>query len=249
MPRKKRGAGEGGKGQRKDGLYYGSVTLPNGKRQYVYAKNARLRDERLLEKQIKVSRGEVQPKRQSVAEYLEWWLTNHVDHSPDLEPSTIGVYQREVRIRLIPALGKRQLTQLTPQHVQAMLADLSGTLSPKSIQRTRGVLRQALQLAQRYELVNRNVATLTDPPRIRTEPVQPYSPQEARTLLIAVQGDRLAALYAVSIGVGLRQGEALGLRWEDVNLETGVLTIRRQLQRQKGEWVLKAVKSQAGAAG
>lgn len=243
MTRKKRSAGEGGKGVRADGLYYGSVTLPNGKRKYVYAKTTKQRDAKLLELQLKVRRGEVVPKRQSVAEYLEWWLTNQVEPS-DLEPYSKRAYRKAVRHDLIPALGARPLAQLTPQQVQAMLAALGQRLAPRTVLQIRSVLRRALHHALRYGLVTRNVAELTDPPKVRSTPVTPYRLDEARAVLAAVQGDRLEALYTVALSIGLRQAETLGLRWEDVDLERCCLEVRRQLQRQDGQWVLKAVKSQ-----
>jgi integrase len=83
--------------------------------------------------------------------------------------------------------------------------------------------------------VRRNVATLVDRPRSRRVEVQPLTPQQARTLLAAARGERLEALYLVALAVGLRQGEALGRRWEDIDLDAGVLKVRVALQRVKGK--------------
>jgi integrase len=78
------------------------------------------------------------------------------------------------------------------------------------------VLRQALGQAERWGLVTRNAARLAEPPRIPRWEVSPLSPEEARRFLDAIHGDRLEALYTVALGVGLRQGEILGLTWSDV---------------------------------
>lgn len=113
--------------------------------------------------------------------------------------------------------------------------DESVTLSPRTVQYIYAVLRRALGQALKWNLVARNVATLVDPPRVRRPEVQPLSPEEARQLLTKVEGDRLAALYSVALALGLRQGEALGLRWRDVDLEAGTLAIRNALQRVDGK--------------
>lgn len=89
--------------------------------------------------------------------------------------------------------------------------------------------------ASRWGLVPRNVALLVDPPRGNRPAVQPFTPEQARVFLDAVQGDRLEALYTVALSVDLRQGEALSLRWEDVNLEQRRLSVRYALQRIGGK--------------
>ncbi len=96
----------------------------------------------------------------------------------------------------------------------------------------------------RQDLVQRNVATLVHPPRISAYDAHNLTVEEANRLLGAVRGDRLEALYLVSLLLGLRQGEVLGLRWEDVNLETGLLTIRRQLQVIDGQPTFTEPKTQ-----
>ena len=89
--------------------------------------------------------------------------------------------------------------------------------------------------ANRWGLVARNVAKLVDPPRQVRHEIQPLSVDEARVLLDAAQTDRLGALYSVALAMGLRQGEALGLRWRDVDLDLGMLQVTYQLQRINGE--------------
>ncbi len=69
----------------------------------------------------------------------------------------------------------------------------------------------------------------SDTPRVRREEIRPLSPAQARTLLEAARNDRLEALYVLAIHCGLRQGELLGLKWDDVDLERGTLQVRRTL--------------------
>ena len=107
--------------------------------------------------------------------------------------------------------------------------------SARTIRYARAVLRAALNQALRWELVSRNVAALTDPPCYRAREIQPLSPDQAKILLAAVAGHRLQALICVGLGLGLRLGEALGLRWESVDLDSGVLPVRQTLERSGGD--------------
>jgi integrase len=96
------------------------------------------------------------------------------------------------------------------------------------------LLRVALEQALRDDLLSRNVARLVQGPKKRTAPIMPLDVDEARRLLAAARNDRLYALWAVAIGVGLRKGEALGLAWTAVDLETGMLCVERTMQRIEG---------------
>ena len=116
-------------------------------------------------------------------------------------------------------------------------------LSPRTVGYLRGVLRGALGHAERTDLVTRNVARLARPPRVPRRRVSPLSVEQVRTLVATIAGDRLEALYLVALGVGLRQGEILGLRWSDVDLEGGTLTVRHALARIDGRLELVEPKS------
>lgn len=110
-------------------------------------------------------------------------------------------------------------------------------LSPRSVQYAMTVLRLALKKAERWELVSRNVASLVEVKRPRTDPskVFAYSVQETRQLLGAASGDRLEALYVLVALLGLRRGEALGLRWSDVDLDRATLRVEQTVIRVVGE--------------
>ena len=106
-----------------------------------------------------------------------------------------------------------------------------GRLAPRTIQYMHSVLRAALNQAVRWRMVHFNAAAMVSAPRgARIEP-KVLTPKEARQLLDAARGDRLEALYSVALALGLRQGEALGLKWSDVDLDAGTLRVRRAAQR------------------
>lgn len=106
-------------------------------------------------------------------------------------------------------------------------AKSAGGLSPRRVAYIRAVLRRALGQALKWNLVSRNVATLVDPPRQVRHEISPLSPDECQRLLVEVRGDRLEALFVVALATGARQGELIGLRWSDLDLDAGTLTVRR----------------------
>lgn len=172
-------------------------------------------------------------ERQTVAEFLEEWLEGSA--RPSVRPGSYASYASLIRVHLIPELGHVPLAKLTPQQIQALMnRKLASGLSPRRVAMIRGTLRTALNQALRWGLVARNVATLVSPPRAAHFEVRPLDPAQARAFLDAVRGDRLEALYTVALAIGLRQGEALGLRWEEVDLEAGVVRVRHSLQRIDG---------------
>jgi integrase len=231
----------------KDGRFVGAVSLGmvDGKRRrkVIYGDTREEVRQKLVKIHNDLRRGlPVQTSGTSVASFLEEWL---ISVAGKVAPKTLKNYTMVVRVHLVPALGSHKLEKLTQRHVQAMLDSRSANgLSPRSVVYIRNILRAALNEAMRQDLVQRNVATLVHPPRISTYEAHNLTPEEANRLLAAVRGDRLEALYLVSLILGLRQGEALGLRWEDVNLDVGTMTIRRQLQVIDGQPTFTEPKTQ-----
>src|ERR1700674_5569945 len=130
-------------------------------------------------------------------------------------------YEHLVRLHILPTLGRVRLAKLTPQHVQSLVTQKvrEGRLAPRTIQYMHSVLRAALNQAVRWRMVHYNAAAMVSPPRAIHAEVRVLAPAEARQLLDAAHGDRLEALYSVALALGLRQGEALGLKWSDVDLD------------------------------
>lgn len=158
---------------------------------------------------------------------------------PNVRSWTYAGYEVHVRLHLKPTLGRVPLDKLTPLQVKQLLnRKIADGMKPKSVRYIRGTLRTALNEAMRWGLIGRNPAALVDGPRVEHYEIQPLTPEEARTFLNAMKGDRLQALYSVALTMGLRQGEALGLRWQDIDLEMGYLRVAKQLQRIDGKFEL-----------
>src|SRR5262249_53327665 len=135
--------------------------------------------------------------------------------------------------------GKVPLAKLTPQRVQAFLNDEKKKgYAGWTIRQVRSIIRASLQVAVRNGLVDRNVAQYTDAPQLTAAEIRPLTPEQARTLLAGIAGDRFETLYITAMATGLRQGELLGLRWQDVDLDEEQLTVAYQLQRIDHEYRL-----------
>lgn len=213
-------------------------------RRVLYGRTKREVAAKLLAVQLEMRQKHLRTDRvPTVAEYLEYWL--HQSVKPRLRPLTFAGYAVNVRKHLVPILGKIRLDRLTPQDVQEMMnRRLSDGFSAKSVAYMHQVLRTALELARRWEVIDRNVASLVDPPRRVRPKIKPLTPDQAQRFLSRVRGHRLEALFSVALAMGLRQGEALGLRWEDVDTTQGVLWVRNQLQRIEGRLTLVEPKTE-----
>ncbi len=163
----------------------------------------------------------------TVGEYLDRWLKDVKD---TVRQSTHERYKYAIEPHIKPALGRIQLKDLTTAQVRWFYRErLDSGLAPATVQKLHVVLHKALEAAVTDGLVPRNVAAGLKLPRIIREEIDPLNQGEARRLLEAARGDRLETLYVLALNTGMRQGELLALRWEDVDLERGVLRVRRTL--------------------
>lgn len=237
----KRASKEGSIFERGDGRWVATLHLGyiDGKRRRRYFYGATQADalEKLDKAKSTVRAGlPIPPERLTVGQVLDQWLAEAV--KPRRRASTYRRYADIVRVHLKPDLGRTRLAKLTPAQVQALLAakEKAG-LSPRTVQYIRGTLRTALARAMKWGYIGINVAGLTDPPRAVRHPVDALSVELARGLVAAVETHRLGNLFVVALATGMRQGELLGLRWPDIDLDAGTLRVSNSLQRVPGERV------------
>jgi integrase len=234
MP-KKRGNGQGAVFKRKDGRWVAVQTLgfdADGRqlRRHFYG-SSKNEVGRRLEDALRARRTGMAPPddRRTVARQLSDWLEGL---RPTVRPSSFVRYEGDVRRWIVPAIGNIPLIRLAPADVRRLLASCAGAgLSARSVGHVHATLRTAVGAAVRDGLIVRNVAALVSAPPAPKPRVRPIGPDDARAILAAVEGDRLGPLVAVTLGVGLRLGEALGLRWADVELNDGTLSVRTALRR------------------
>ena len=227
---KRRGNNEGSIYQRKNGSWVAQIRI-EGKR---IAKTHKSRIEcqnwlRYMREQVEgglSARG----ARLSMSEYLEQWL---LDIRASVRSRTLAQYEGIVRNYLVPRLGTMKLHDLRVHDVQFVYSELlSDGKSRRTVQLVHRVLHRAIAVAQKRGIIGRNVVSMADPPRPEKREMKVLNDNMVRTLLIAAEGDPYEALFHLAITTGLRQGELLGLKWEDIDWATGSVYVRRQLQRE-----------------
>jgi integrase len=221
---------------KKSGLYMGRYTVqtPTGsKRKTVYGKTRTEVAEKLTRAMADRDRGLVfEGDCEALETYLERWLEDVVRDT--VKENMLENYTYLARRHIIPELGHTRMRDLKPEQVRRLYRKkLDSGLSNRTVQLIHTTLRKALQQAVSDGILPRNVCEAVRPPwRVRKE-MRPLTLEQARTFLEAAKGDRLQALYILAITTGLREGELLGLRWTDVDLEGGKLRVLRQLTRTK----------------
>jgi integrase len=279
--RAKRNAnGEGGVYRRTDGRWEGKffVDTPDGRRKRVsvYGDTEREALNELNKLRDQHRRGiPIATTTLTVAQYMSYWLEHIAE--PSIRRTTYATYEGDVRLHIVPGIGKRKLKTLQASDIRAWLSELrtkcqccaqgkdaardeprccalayprccQTVLSASSIPHVLRVLRAALQDAVDEELLSRNVARLVQLRVTDDRKVRSFTRPEALRFLEAASQHRLYALWAVALAMGLRRGEALGLAWADVDLEEGRLTIRQALHRVDGQLRLDPVKTDASVA-
>jgi len=239
----RRANGSGTVGKLSDGRWQGRYTAHDGDgrplRRAVYGKTRREAEDRLIDalrarnhQAIMYTRG----RGPTVASYLEGWLTGAAVRC---RPRTVERYRGLLQQHVIPALGTVPIARLEVRQVNALLAaKLAEGHAPRSVHHLRAVLRAALSAAVREGVLTRNVAALADPPRVPEREPTILTASQARRLIAATATERDGQLWVLALATGARQGELLGLRWDDYDPQSSELRIARTLQRVRGAWVI-----------
>ena len=218
----RRGHGEGTIFQRKDGRWAAVIDLgwTDGRR---VRKTLYGATQKAVADKMKVARREQEQgrdltaKRETVESFLRRWLTDVVE--PRLAPKTVDHHRYLSEKHIIPALGKTALDKLTPADVTRFLnKKRDDGLAVLTVNHMRATLRTALNVAVRWGLVARNVVMATDPVTGDTREIAPLTTAEMAKFLAAIRGDAYECLYRLTLSLGLRIGETLGLHWQDVDL-------------------------------
>ena len=219
---KRRGHGEGSVFQRADGRWAGTLELGresgtrNRKTVYGTSKKDVTAKMRVARREHEQGR-DLKAKRETVGSFIERWLSEVV--VGHLAPKTIDQYQRLCRGHVIPTLGTIPLDKLSTADVSRLLRlKRDSGLAPKTVNHIRSILRAALNVAISWGLIVRNPVTATKPIPGESRPISPLSTEEMKRFLGAIIGDRDEPLYRLTVTLGLRIGETLGLRWVDVDM-------------------------------
>lgn len=160
---------------------------------------------------------------------VEKWLLHWLEEiaRPNIRDSSYQAYRTAITKHLLPVIGNLRLDRLEPEHIETVHRRMTDAgARPATVHQVHRTLRTALGKAERRAHLGRNPAKLVRPPRLQSEPVEPLTLEEVQRLLAAAQERRNGARWAIALALGLRQSEALALRWEDVDLEANSLRVR-----------------------
>src|SRR6266566_3014612 len=230
----RRGHGEGSIYQRKkDGRWVAAIMLENHKRKYIYGDTRREVQEALKKALHEQKQGTLATgPQQTLKVYLERWLEQICKLT--MRPNTYKAYRSAVNYHLILSLGHIKLQRLTGEHVQAFFVERQERLKSGTLQVIHSALNGALDNAVKWGLVARNVARLVELPHAERYEGQVLTEDQARRLLEVVRGSRLEVLLLVALTTSMRRGELMALRWGDLDFETRMLQVRRNLARMPG---------------
>lgn len=240
-----RASGEGSIGRRKDGSYYGAIRL-DGKRRWVYGETRKEVASKLKALHRQFDQGiSLDADKVTVEAFLARWLEQVKLKN---KPRTYESYRQVVKAHIIPCVGTVMLSALRPDHVQALVSQVSkGDKAPRTVDYARSVLSRALNQAIKWRLILFNPAAVVDSPRAAPRKVEPLTREEAQQFLAALKGHRLEALYLLALLLGLRRGEVLGLQLTDLDFDAGTVAVTGGLQREGGKLVRGTTKTAASA--
>src|SRR2546425_850872 len=225
-----------------DGYWHGRVTVgvrDDGRpdRRHVMSRKQAevVRKVRQLEKLHDAARVPRPGQRWTVASWLTHWIED-IATPPHISENTHAGYRVDVEKHLTPGIGAHRLDRLTPEHAEKLYAKMQRDgLSAGTAHHVHRTLRNALNEAVRRDRLARNPVLQAQAPKLIEEEVEPYGIEEIQRLLKAVSERRNGARWVVALALGLRQGEALGLKWSRLDEETKSLSVRKALQRHSWE--------------
>jgi len=231
----------------KNGNSYRTVIQHNGRTITASAKTAqesrRLAKEKVLNLPLTAQGLVLKQKKTTLGTFLRDWLEN--EHKQNIAHSTYIRYRSLATNHIIPHLGEVLIQNLTPRLVTWFLNEMRVRgQSPRSQQQARALLSIALKAAEEQELITSNPVRKVRNPQNRQSSISPLSIEEVRRLLSTYKGTYLSARLHMALICGLRQGEALGLRWADIDLERDVIQIQQQMQKIEGKYQFTHLKTQ-----
>ena len=206
---------------------------------------SRKRAKEKLEKLPKATIGQSALPQSKIAlgAYLLTWLEG--EHKHQIAHSTWKRYRALATLHIIPVIGKIPLRKIVPSDIQSVLTVMrEAGQSPRSQQQARALLSVALGEAEANDYIPSNPVKKVRIPINRGQEIKPLTLEEVRRLLETYKESPMSARLHIALLCGLRQGEALGLRWQDIDLDSGVLEVRNQIQMIDGKLQLTGLKTE-----
>jgi integrase len=219
---------EGSAYQRKDGRWVAKYKDARGTWRYIYRKT-KAEARQALRQALKDRDEGISPNKMTVSAFLDSWLEDVRD---GVSYRTWLNHEGIVRLHLKPTIGAKRLARLSPKDIHELYKDrLAEGLSRGRVRKIHVTLNRGLKDAVRWRYISRNPAAEVTPPQEYRREMDVLSVQQVKQLLSAARDDRLEAAYVLPATVGLRQGECLALRYEDIDFDKGTLKVRRTVWR------------------
>ena len=242
MATKKRGQNEGSIYQRKDGRWAAAFSTGDGRRKSVYGRTRSDAAQKLAEAQRAHHDGMLPGDgRLTVSAFATEWLEGV---KASVRPKTAEAYEWAVGKHIVPRIGRMKIAKVQPVHLERAYADMrSDGKAPKTIRSVHTTAHTMFGKALRLGLIPRNPASLADVPKVpRREPPN-FDQADFKSFLVSAADQRLEALFVLAVTSGARSGELLGLRWSDIELDSGLIHIRGALQLSRGQFSLAEPKT------
>lgn len=194
----------------------------------------------------------IAPSKMTVGEWLDIWLSEYLG---SVKPFTVNSYTGHIRNHIKPALGAIKLESLNPHAIQQFYNNLTKEkdgkpgLSPKTVKNVHGIFHRALQQAVAIGYIRSNPADACTLPRVTKKELTPLDEEESKAFLQAIRGQRFETLFTVALFTGMREGEILGLMWNCIDFEKGIILVNKQLQQERkknGQYLFVPTKNSKG---
>jgi integrase len=188
----------------------------------------------------------IDPSRVTTADFLERWQRDWA--SVNLSPKTLERYAELIRKHIAPHVGRVPIQKLRPVNLSELYAKLlrESSLAPRTVGHVHRVLHRALGHALQWSVISSNPGSVVKPPKVESAEIEILKPADVQAVLSKLKGRSIYALVVTALGTGMRRGELLALRWQDVDLDRALARVERSLEQTKAGLRFKAPKTKHG---
>ncbi len=238
----RRTSGEGSVLRRGDGRWQASLQV-DGQRRTVYGATRSEAVAKLSELKRQAGGGLPDPGKRTVSDLIDEWLSTA---APTLKPRTVADYRQTCALYILPALGNRRLSKLTPDSIQRLYATIQARGAMRTAVLVHALLHRACRMAVLWRWLAENPCDRVQRPQHRARRKDVWTPEQLRTFLESARDHWLYPLWHTLLASGCRVGELLALTWQDVDFDAAAIRIAKTLQRVAGEYFTGSPKTAAG---
>jgi integrase len=197
---------------------------------------------RLVEIERKIKYGILPEQSLTVSQWAAEWMERE---RANWTLETYRKYEQVMRLHILPVIGKMKILDVRTPHIQSLIDKKLNTLAPKTINSIRGAVHRLFECALAAQAIMNNPVHSVTTPRLKRVKVKTADKAELSQLMAAVNGTDIEMIVRIAIFAGLRRGELCGLKWDDLNISTGTLTVQRSITQVRGIVEEKPTKTDA----